>query len=309
LLRTLVYPKRHLKEKAHYNTWRKYSRPPFYPPLPLYHLVTIMHIPRLYIPQRLTENSHIELEPAAAHHIAKVLRMKAGRSVTLFNGQAHGEYSATLKEVGKKHVSVHVGQFSEKSVESPLSIELGACLIKNDRMDWLLQKATELGVTSITPLWSQYTDSKLSAERIEKKRQHWQQVLISASEQSGRVTVPQIARPQKIHQWLTSIHVDYPWVLHPYDPSLDEKNADKPIATSLKNFLSNSSDHPTITNQTSISAALLVGPEGGLTSSEVALALKHGFYCGSLGPRILRAETAPLVAISLLQAQLGDIDA
>lgn len=267
-----------------------------------------MHIPRLYIPQPLVENSRIELEPAAAHHIAKVLRMKEGRTVILFNGlevnggecgQVYGEFSATLAEVGKRQVSVEIGHFMAKPVESPLSIELGACLIKNDRMDWLLQKATELGVTSITPLWSQYTDIKLPADRIEKKLQHWQHVLVSACEQSGRLTVPKIVPPQKLEQWLVSTQVDYPWVLHPYDTS-DKGNG------SQNGIANDASGDTHISAPTS--AALLVGPEGGLAASEVELAVEHGFCCGVLGPRILRAETAPLVAISLLQAQFGDIN-
>ncbi len=243
-----------------------------------------MHIPRIYLPQDLSEQTTVELDAASAHHIATVMRMKAGRQVTLFTGQPYqgllGEFTATLAYVSKKSVAVAVGEFTAKETESPLSIELGACLIKNDRMDWLLQKATELGVTSISPLWSEYTDVKIPQERLEKKRNHWQQVLISACEQSGRVAVPTINEPQKLATWVSGVRAQQKIVLHPY------------VTAS--------------TRQEATSSALLVGPEGGLSEQEVALATKEGFSGMVLGPRILRAETAPLAAITILQLQQGD---
>lgn len=246
-----------------------------------------MHIPRLYIPQPLFEHTLLALEPAAAHHIAKVLRMKAGRSIRLFNGQANassglGEFSATLHSVDKKNVIVSVGEFISRNTESPLSVELGVCLIKNDRMDWLLQKATELGVTTITPLWSEYTDVKIPVDRLEKKFNHWQQVIINACEQSGRVAIPVLNAPQKIAEWSRSVQADKKYVLHPYVESA------------------------VLTSPSLKSIAVLVGPEGGLSDEEVDLAKKHHFSGLALGQRILRAETAPLAALSILQYQHGD---
>lgn len=246
-----------------------------------------MHIPRLYVPQTLTANETIELSKQAAHHIATVMRMKAGREVILFNGQLHegkeGEFKATLAYVDKKNVCVAVGEFVERSTESSLHTELGICLIKNDRMDWLLQKATELGVNKISPLWSEYTDVKIPSDRIEKKYQHWQQVLINACEQCGRTSIPEISLPQKIAAWCESVEADKKIILHPYSGN-------------------------SVTQETQpVSIALLIGPEGGFSESEVEQALAKNFQSVTLGARILRAETAPLVALSLMQAHYGDI--
>lgn len=245
-----------------------------------------MHIPRIYIPQTLSENSTIELEPSAAHHIATVMRMKVGRSVILFNGMPYGdqegEFEATLAYVSKKSVAVAINSFVERKTESSLEIELGVCLIKNDRMDWLLQKATELGVTSISPLWSEYTDVKIPADRLDKKMQHWQKVIINACEQSGRTRIPSIQSPQSIQLWVENVTADKRILLHPYTKQADKQD----------NTLS--------------SVALLVGPEGGLTENEVEMAIKDGFEGWVLGSRILRAETAPLAALSVLQSRFGD---
>jgi 16S rRNA (uracil1498-N3)-methyltransferase len=244
-----------------------------------------VHIPRIYLTQPLIENSTVELASAAAHHIATVMRMKMGRSIILFNGQPHqgalGEFEATLAYVSKKSVAVAVGRFVERKTESPLTVELGACLIKNDRMDWLLQKATELGVTTITPLWSEYTDVKIPEDRIEKRIRHWQQVVINACEQSGRVLVPTVNAPQKIQAWMTSVNAEQKIVLHPYVGS-------------------------SVSSHSPESVALLVGPEGGLSETEIVFAVDNKFNGMVLGPRILRAETAPLAALTLLQLQKGD---
>jgi 16S rRNA (uracil1498-N3)-methyltransferase len=258
-----------------------------------------MHIPRIYISQPLIENSIIELEPAAAHHIAKVLRMKAGRQIILFNGEVfntevfnavavdgcYGEFPATLIRVDKKDVSVELGSFVERQTESPLAVELGACLIKNDRMDWLLQKSVELGVSDISPLFSEFTDVKIAEDRLEKKIQHWQRIIINACEQSGRVSIPTLHAPQKIQLWIASSNSERKYVLHPY------------IAGSSNDVAS---------GKIPASAALLVGPEGGLAEHEVEFAINNHFSGLALGKRILRAETAPLAALALLQYQFGD---
>lgn len=245
-----------------------------------------MHIPRIYLTQPLSENATLELEPAAAHHIATVMRMKVGRSIKVFNGECHqgvvGEFEATLAYVSKKSVAVAIGHFIPRDTESPLRVELGACLIKGDRMDWLLQKATELGVTSVTPLWSEYTDVKIPSDRLEKKLNHWRQVLISACEQSERVIIPELNSPVQLGDWLDSVNADKKVVLHPYVKS----------STAIANVNS---------------VALLVGPEGGLSEAEVALSVEKQFEGMVLGPRILRAETAPLVALTALQLQSGDL--
>jgi 16S rRNA (uracil1498-N3)-methyltransferase len=250
-----------------------------------------MRIPRLFVNQKLTENSVVVLEQQASHYLCKVLRVKAGREIVLFNGcssdtGSSGEYRATLTEANKKAAVVALTNFTATQSESNLKLELACCLIKNDRMDWLLQKATELGVTSISPLFSEHTDVKLSAERMDKKQLHWQQIVISACEQSGRTQIPVVNSPISISQWLTQVISENKYVLHPYNA--------KPFV------LDNKSRHNSLT------VALLVGPEGGLSDEEVTKAHAHQFQSVLLGPRILRAETAPLVALSIIQSQLGD---
>ena len=157
-----------------------------------------MRIPRVYTDQPLAVNTSVELDTASAHYVVNVLRMKEGRPITLFNGMG-GEYSGLLSAVSKKSAVVSLESFQGVSLESSIEITLGVCLIKNDRMDWLLQKAVELGVNRINPLLSEYTDVKLPVNRIEKKIQHWQQVLINACQQSGRAHVPIIGDPQPLN--------------------------------------------------------------------------------------------------------------
>ena len=249
-----------------------------------------MHIPRIYLPQTLSENKSLELDKTTMHHLVTVMRMKVGREFIIFNGlSVHGEYgefSATLRHVDKKRAEIEVGVFTPSHTESSLHIHLGACIIKNDRMDWLLQKATELGVKEITPLFSQYTDVKIPTDRIEKKIAHWQKIVVSACEQSGRVMVPVIHTPQALDTWIPSLaDKQCRLILHPYVQSY---NVDTLPASERPNDL-----------------ALLVGPEGGFSKEEVGLAITNQFTGMKLGPRILRAETAPLVAMSILMHQLG----
>jgi 16S rRNA (uracil1498-N3)-methyltransferase len=238
------------------------------------------------------------------HHLVTVMRMKVGRSRILFNSQPidgqYGEFAATLSHVDKKRARIDVGDFSAPQVESPLKVSLGMCVIKNDRMDWLLQKATELGVSEITPLFSEYTDVKIPADRIEKKIQHWRKILINACEQSGRVRLPALHTPRGIASWVqSSAHISQKFVLHPYATSQAGDNVPSTLAS------------PSIgrrdgTDSTDNTVALLVGPEGGLTEEEVGFAVGNHFVGMKLGPRILRAETAPLAALAVLSYQQGD---
>ncbi|MBX2808046.1 MAG: 16S rRNA (uracil(1498)-N(3))-methyltransferase [Cellvibrionaceae bacterium] len=245
-----------------------------------------MRIPRIYTPQTLSSNSEITLENAAAHHLATVLRTKPGRPLVLFNGLG-GEYDATLIRADKKQVSVAVASYRDKNTESALTLELGVCLIKNDRFDWLLQKATELGVNKITPLTCDFSDVKLPAERIAKKQQHWQHIIINACEQSGRTALATINTPTTLTHWLQHNRADDKRVLHP--------GATQALGHAAAH------SHPPA------SIALLVGPEGGFSEKEIAQAQNHHFTPISLGPRILRAETAPLAAVSILQHCYGDL--
>ena len=220
----------------------------------------------------------------ASHHLSRVLRATVGEVLTVFNGEG-GEYEAVITQITKKNVQVDIKQFSARDVESPLQIHLAQGIARGEKMDFIVQKAVELGVTHIIPLITERCNVRLDSEREEKRLQHWQSVVISACEQSGRNRVPQISAPQTLSSWLTQVQSDYRFVLTPH------------VQTKLIKEKSRSS-HP--------SMMLLIGPEGGLSEQEIALAMKHQFIPLSLGPRILRTETAGIAAISVLQYAFGD---
>ena len=240
-----------------------------------------MRNPRIYSDQPLEAGTSVELTDSAANHVGKVLRMKTGEPLVLFNGLG-GAFQGCISNVTKKSVEVHLEQKQEGDAESPLTIELGQTLSRGERMDYAIQKATEVGVTRITPLFSERCEVKLKADRIEKRLKHWQQIAISACEQCGRNIVPTIHPPMKLEDWVTSRNTQLNFVLH----HRTEKK--------LTGY-----DQPE-------SVSLLIGPEGGLTEQEIALAEHHRFAALALGPRVLRTETAPVVAISLMQFVWGD---
>lgn len=240
-----------------------------------------MRIPRIFTPQPLTTHTIVELEAAASHHLSKVLRMQPGRELILFNG-AGGEFSATLVEVTKKYVRVAVGEHRLENRESPLALELAIGVSRGERFEWVLQKATELGVSKITPLLTERTEVKMGGERQDKIMERWQQIVVSACEQCQRNFLPQLSVPMAIGDWLTTVESDLCFVLHHRDSQV--LPADK---------------HPH-------SVTLLIGPEGGLSEAEIAQVLAQQFNPLTLGPRVLRTETAPVAAISLVQYLWGD---
>ena len=227
----------------------------------------------------------IELEVGAARHLTSALRMTSGQLITLFNGQG-GEYVAELVEAKKGKATVRITEFDKTDRESSLSVHLAIGISRGERMDWIVQKATELGVSEITPLFSERTEVKLNGERLEKKLRHWQQVSISACEQCQRNLVPSINPALTLDQWL----------------SQDTGNAEQ-----LKLVLHHRSDKSLAQHQPPKSACLLVGPEGGLSDNEISRAMDNGFAALTLGPRVMRTETAPLAAISIMQSVWGDM--
>ena len=243
-----------------------------------------MRIPRIYTGQTLSKNTLLELEPGPSAHIARALRMQPGDNLTLFNGEG-GEYAATVKTVGKKTVSVEAGAHRDNNTESPLAVHLGIALSRGDRMDWIVQKATELGVQSLSPLLTERIEVKLKGERADKKRLHWQQIAIAACEQCGRNSLPEIKPLQSLTQWLGTTESDRKYVLH--HRALGETQHEESPS----------------------SIALLIGPEGGLSPAEITQSEQAGYQSLKLGPRIMRTETAPLAAIAILQAQWGDMQA
>jgi len=237
---------------------------------------------RLYTPQPLDNGSHIELDPVAAHHLGKVLRASEGDLVTLFNGEGV-DWVCKVSRVDKKSLWVEVTAPQEVPTEAPIHTHLGLCLSKGDRFDWGIQKATELGVSEITPLFSERVDVKIPADRLSKRVAHWQQVVISACEQCGRARVPTVNPPIQLSTWIGMTSGTLKWVMHHQA----------------------SGDFPSSSPE---SIDLLIGPEGGLSDEEVGAANVAGFQSLQLGPRVLRTETAPVVALSVIAARWGDFE-
>lgn len=255
-----------------------------------------MRNPRIYQHQPFSVGDIIELSDDAFGHTVRVLRLVAGDAITLFNGikinNHYFDYQAELINVTKKSASVIIKECIEKNVESPLNIHLGQGISRGDRMDFTLQKSVELGVNTITPIFTERCGVKLNKERLDKKHEQWQKIVVSACEQSGRCSVPYVAQPISLQEWLAQKTSALKINLHP--------KAKHSIMT-LPYQQSNGHDNggPKV--------RLLIGPEGGLTDDEIFQANEAGFSDVLLGPRILRTETAALTAITALQCRFGDL--
>ena len=242
-----------------------------------------MRIPRLYTQQPLHADSLITLDKDAARYLSSVLRMTSGQMLNLFNGDG-GEYVAEVVSLSKNQVTVSIKESLPNDRESLLKIHLVIGISRGERMDWVIQKATELGVHTITPIFTERTEVKLAGSRLEKRLVHWQQVSISACEQCLRNVVPTINSAVSLQQCLGTHDGGLKIVLH--------HRTERPLTE-----LQNTNNHVTI----------LVGPEGGLSDDEITLAESNGYNAVKLGPRVLRTETAPLAAISILQSLWGDM--
>lgn len=242
-----------------------------------------MRIPRIFTGSPLQVGSQCELDDNAANHVGRVLRMQPGQELRLFNNDGQ-DYSATITQAGKKNVTVEILATEENRTESPLSIVLGQTLSKGDRMDYAVQKAVEMGVTTIVPLTTERSEVKLKGDREEKRLRHWQQVAISAAEQCGRARVPDILPVMTVPEWLA------------YSQTCD-----------LRLVLHHRTEQSLNTLSKPANIALMIGPEGGLSADEITLAEQNGFLPVALGPRVLRTETAPVAALALCQWLWGDI--
>ncbi|MEK6748879.1 MAG: 16S rRNA (uracil(1498)-N(3))-methyltransferase [Pseudomonadota bacterium] len=244
-----------------------------------------MRRPRIYTPQPLTSGTELALEESPARHLVRVLRLQRGAEVSVFNGRG-GEYSAVIERIERDEVRVRVGAHVERELESPLSIWLGQGISRGDRMDYTLQKAVEMGVGAVFPLAMERSVVKLAGERADKRMQHWQGVVNAACEQCGRNTVPQVHAPQLLTQWGEALpkHAQRLMLL----PGSVQRLRD--IALDV---------HRPV--------ALLIGPEGGMSEQESAIARAAQFIPVSLGPRILRTETASIAALAALQLRCGDL--
>ena len=238
-----------------------------------------MRLSRFFIDAPLSLGEH-DLPEAQAHYIGRVLRMASGDAVQLFDGSGQ-EFLGQLLEVGKKTVRVTLDQALPGQAESPLHIHLGQGLSRGERMDWAIQKATELGANEITPIVSERCEVRLKDERADKRLAHWRQVAISACEQCGRSRLPLLHPPLTLAEWLGNTDAALKLVLHP-------------VA------------EPLVGHAPPDTLAFLIGPEGGLSDAEVEQAKTAGFHAARLGPRVLRTETAPVVALSVAQQLWGD---
>jgi len=238
-------------------------------------------MPRLYCAVPLAAGRSLALPPGPARHV-QVLRMQPGDTLTLFDGHG-GEYAATVARMGRSEVAVDVGAHDPVEREAPCAVHLAVGMPANDRMDWLVEKATELGAASIQPLATAHGVLRLSDERAERKRAHWEAIAIAACEQCGRNRVPVLHPVQPAARWLASLPAR--------QPSRRLLLGFAPQARRLAG-LAGESDAFTV----------LSGPEGGLNAQEEEAARAHGFVPVTLGPRVLRAETAPLAALAGLLA-------
>ena len=243
-----------------------------------------MRIPRFYVEQPLTVGDCFTLPETTFRHAIQVLRLSVGESLILFNG-AGGDYVAELSSVTKKAAIVQVQSFSPIANESPVAITLAQAIIKPDKMDFALQKAVELGVTTIQPLITQRSVVRISKDQTEKKVQHWQGIVQAACEQSGRIVLPQVLEPVSLDAWLQQAF---------HGTRLMLGIGDYPRIAALPNDLP-------------APLALVIGPEGGFTEEETAACLAANVQGVSLGQRILRAETASLAALALIQHRFGDL--
>ena len=242
-----------------------------------------MRIPRIHHPEPVTVGSQIALSDDAANHVGRVLRMGKGQAIQLFDG-SNQVFEAVIAEAGKKNVLVDVIGSETDDRESPLHIHLGQVMSRGEKMEFTIQKSIELGVSLITPLFSERCGVKLDAERLQKKIQQWQKIAIAACEQSGRNVVPEIRPAMQLEAWCAEQDNGLKLNLHPR-ASASINTLPLPVER----------------------VRLLIGPEGGLSAEEIAMTARYQFTDILLGPRVLRTESTALTAITALHVRFGDL--
>lgn len=244
-----------------------------------------MRISRFYLPETYTSGAQLELSKEQAHYALTVLRLKDGHQIEVFDGKGHYA-SATIQHTSRRSANVLLEQVQQAQNESPLHSVLLQGISKGDRMDYSIQKAVELGIRAIQPLFTERVDVKLGDDKLEKRRQQWQSIVINACEQSGRAFVPPVLPIMSLTDYLQTQSDLQGIVCDPYAQhtlkTLAYPNLDRPVN-------------------------ILVGPEGGLSDAEVEQAQQHGLSAVRLGPRILRTETAGPALLAIAQSLWGDI--
>lgn len=240
-------------------------------------------MPRFYCPQPLTSGATIDLPEAVAHH-ARVVRLQPGVALTLFNGEG-GEYAASLESINKKHATARIGAFLAREAELPYAVTLAQALPEGGKMDWIVEKAVELGVLAIVPVAAQRCVTRLSGERLDKRMAHWHGVIVAAAEQSGRNRLSMLQPLQALSQLATSENGGCIILLSP--------RSERTVAQWARETAPRA-------------VTLVIGPEGGLTPEEEQALLVAGAQSLGLGPRILRTETAGLAVLATIAAHWSD---
>jgi 16S rRNA (uracil1498-N3)-methyltransferase len=240
-----------------------------------------MPFPRIHCDVRLGPGAQFALAPEAAQHVSKALRLKVGDGLTVFDGRG-GEFEAVIQRIDRERVDVKVGAARDVERESALAIGLAQGLPEADKMDWIIQKAVELGVAWIQPLVCDRSVVRLTGERAARREAHWRRVAVAACEQSGRNRIPEVRPTLGFQSWIAAPSPVARWMLQPEAP---------PLAAHAR------PDAP---------FEILIGPEGGLSDRERDLALARGCEPLALGPRVLRTETAPVAALAAIHALWGD---
>lgn len=239
-----------------------------------------MQVPRLYFDGVLQTGERVHLSEQTSRHVLRVLRLREGAELIIFNGRG-GEYSAKLSGQDRDRAVVDVNTFHEVDRRSPLTIHLGQSIVRGERMDYAIQKSVELGVSAITPVFTERCGVQLKGDRLTKRLAHWRAVAVGACEQSGRTHLPEIFPALPLAEWLAQSHA----LGIVADPEANRCMVDVPVEQSV---------------------SMLIGPEGGFSDEELALTRQHNFIGVQFGPRILRVETASVVALTMLQGYYGD---
>jgi len=238
---------------------------------------------RVYTKSVLAVNTIVSLHDEAAHHLGNVLKARTGDTVILFNGTG-GCYDGEILSVERKAITIRPVQFNPANNESPLRLTLAQGISRGQHMDYTIQKAVELGVTRIVPLFTEFSNVRLEEDRARKRREHWEKIITAACEQSGRNRLPELYDAIPLEEWVRTESTSLRLLMHPDG------------GQGLADLTRNAGD-----------ITLLCGPEGGLSQKEIEYSLTCGYMKISMGPRILRTETAAVAAIAVCQALLGDM--
>ena len=242
-----------------------------------------MRISRVYTDAQLEADSTLPLSAEVSHYLCHVLRLGVAGAVHLFNGR-DGEFAGEIVHIKKHEVLVRLLSQIRSPGQSVLEINLGLGLSRGDRMDFAIQKSTELGVTQLTPIYTEHGEVRLTPARLQNKLRHWHKIAVSASEQSGRIDIPEVCMPASIADWYQSTGSGLNLLLEPGGQDKFPDSIGKSAAVNL-----------------------LIGPEGGFSEAEINWAREHNFAVVGLGARKLRTETAPIAALSILQYLYGDM--